>query len=1014
MNKSNAKSKSLKNKFIKRIPNNDEDNPKGDTKIMRDLTASKNAEDNLKESKKRFKALIEKSSDVIALSDTQGNYSYVTPSIEKVLGYTAEEFIKLNGFEIMHPEDIGRVEEQFKELLENPGHSATVELRGKHKDGSWRWIQATATNLINESYVKGIVSNFRDITEHKLADDEVKYRTALLEAQNEVTPDAILVVSPEGKMLYHNQGFIDIWKIPQEIIESKEDNAALEYATSQVVDPQAFIERVNYLYKNPDEIAHEEVLFKDGRIIDRYGVAVKGSDGTYFGWAWYFRDITDRKQTELKLRESEQSFKIIADAAPNFVWMLNADGSINYLNDYGLKFFGVPLEKFVADSWLPYVHPDDIEPISHALQKAMSTKSPYRFEHRLKRYDGNYHWVISSANPSLQPNGELNGYIGSAIDITERKNFEIAETLAREKIEESAKRYRNIFESTSVSIWEEDFSQVKTEIEKLRNTGITDFAKYFETNPEFVQKAIGMVKVLDVNKFSLKMFAAQDKKEVLNSLTTIFLPETIEVFKGELFAIANNHSSFESEAVLRKINGEKINVLFSMVFPQDSLDLSSVLVNLIDITARKRVEERQNFLAEASHIISSSLEYKHVLSNIAKMLVPQMADWYSVDLLDEEGNITNATVFHKDPEKIKWAYEIQKKYPIDYNAPNGAPNVIRTGTSEIYEYISDDMLVAAAKDEEQLKLMREIGYTSVIIVPLNIRGRAIGALSLVTTESGRQYNSDDLRFAEDLGGRIAISIDNARLYGELETRVKERTKELEISNEQLTRSNTELQDFAYVASHDLQEPLRKISSFSKLLESKHKSELSEGAQNYLEAINRSSRRMSTLINDLLTFSRVTTKTHPHEIIDLNKTIVEIIDDMQTRIEESNAELKVEELCPIQGDSLQIRLLIQNLISNSIKYSKQNVPPSIHIYSKADKSSCTIFVKDNGIGFDEVYLDKIFTIFQRLHGRTEYEGTGIGLAICKKIVDRHSGTITAKSKEGEGSTFIVKLPLTQKK
>ena len=253
-----------------------------------------------------------------------------------------------------------------------------------------------------------------------------------------------------------------------------------------------------------------------------------------------------------------------------------------------------------------------------------------------------------------------------------------------------------------------------------------------------------------------------------------------------------------------------------------------------------------------------------------------------------------------------------------------------------------------------------------------------------------------------------------QLNKDLENRVQERTHELTAANKELGRSNEELEDFAYVASHDLQEPLRKIAAFSNLLEEDFGKLLPPEAHVYMEGLQKSSERMRMLISDLLTYSRVTTQAQPFKIINIRKVVAEVLDDMQARIEETKAKISIGKLDNVQADPLQLRLLLQNLISNAVKYAQPGVPPRVRIYSEAADGACTIYIKDNGIGFEEQYLDRIFTIFQRLHGKNEYEGTGVGLAICKKIVDRHGGTITAKSKPGEGTTFMVTLPLEQEK
>ena len=261
----------------------------------------------------------------------------------------------------------------------------------------------------------------------------------------------------------------------------------------------------------------------------------------------------------------------------------------------------------------------------------------------------------------------------------------------------------------------------------------------------------------------------------------------------------------------------------------------------------------------------------------------------------------------------------------------------------------------------------------------------------------------------------------------LEERVLERTRELNDLNTELERSNRELQDFAFVASHDLQEPLRKIQAFGDRLRKVQAPKFDDQGRDYLDRMHNAAGRMHTLINDLLTFSRVTTKAQPFAPTDLNKIAADVVSDLEARIEETDAKVDVEDLPAIEADELQMRQLFQNLIANGLKFRRPDVRPEVTVSAEATAGKAAendtdaaeaemvkIYVKDNGIGFDEKYLDRIFTPFQRLHGRNEYEGTGIGLAVCRKIVERHGGMLTARSAPGEGSTFIATLPAAQSK
>jgi light-regulated signal transduction histidine kinase (bacteriophytochrome) len=238
---------------------------------------------------------------------------------------------------------------------------------------------------------------------------------------------------------------------------------------------------------------------------------------------------------------------------------------------------------------------------------------------------------------------------------------------------------------------------------------------------------------------------------------------------------------------------------------------------------------------------------------------------------------------------------------------------------------------------------------------------------------------------------------------------------------QLERSNRELQDFAYVASHDLQEPLRKIVVFGERLKEKNSESMGPDGQDYLDRMQKAAGRMQILINDLLAFSRVTTKAHPFTPVNLAEVASGVVEDLEGRIELVKGRVEVGDLPIIEAESLQMRQLLQNLIGNALKFRRPEEPPVVKVDAQIipdpaapGKKLCRLTVADNCIGFDEKYLDRIFNVFQRLHTRNEYEGTGMGLAIVRKIARYHGGDITAKSKPGEGSTFIMTIPVDHPK
>lgn len=277
-----------------------------------------------------------------------------------------------------------------------------------------------------------------------------------------------------------------------------------------------------------------------------------------------------------------------------------------------------------------------------------------------------------------------------------------------------------------------------------------------------------------------------------------------------------------------------------------------------------------------------------------------------------------------------------------------------------------------------------------------------------------------------LNDGVAITFKDVTSAKEAQEEIIHYQKELENKVAELNRSNTELEQFAYIASHDLQEPLRKIQAFGDRLAIKYSDNLKDEGKDYLSRMKNAASRMQILINDLLNFSRVKRTNNKIEKIHLNSLVNEVLADLETRITQLKATLKVESLPEIEGDKRQLGQLFQNLISNALKFHKPGINPEIALnYKKLSSSELSekynifsnriyfeIRISDNGIGFDNKYLDKIFTIFQRLHGRTEYEGTGIGLAICRKVVENHNGIITADSQLSIGTIFYIVLPEKQ--
>lgn len=342
------------------------------------------------------------------------------------------------------------------------------------------------------------------------------------------------------------------------------------------------------------------------------------------------------------------------------------------------------------------------------------------------------------------------------------------------------------------------------------------------------------------------------------------------------------------------------------------------------------------------------------------------------------------------------------------------------------------VLLASDLEEIRARLVRYVGIGALVLVASSL------VALLLSSKLQRVISEPILRLAhtaravserrdfsvragdahgDELGLLFGAFDDMLDHIEEAQRSLVERAREVERVNRELARSNRELESFASVASHDLQEPLRKITAFGDRLKSQCGDALTDKGRDYLERMQNAATRMQSLIEDLLSYSRVTTRGQPFVPVSLGGVTREVLSDLELRIEKTGARVEVGDLPTIEADPTQMRQLLQNLLANALKFQRPGEAPRIRVEAHCMENNngtadgrCQIRVQDNGIGFDEKYLDRLFKPFQRLHGQSAYEGTGIGLAICKKIAERHGGSITARSAPGQGTCFLVELPV----
>lgn len=442
--------------------------------------------------------------------------------------------------------------------------------------------------------------------------------------------------------------------------------------------------------------------------------------------------------------------------------------------------------------------------------------------------------------------------------------------------------------------------------------------------------------------------------------------------------------------------------------------IAGVMVVAVDITERKRADDRLAFLAEASRTLSSSLIYEETLQQVSAAMVPHMADWCAVDLLLPQGAIELVAVAHVDPAKIAWARALRRRFPPSMDDPAGLANVIRTGTAEFYPEIDLEAVIAQTTDEEVRQVLREVGYKSVIIAPLSARGQTIGALTLVWSDSDRHYDEADLTFAEELARRAAVAIDNARLYqaaraAEADLRALNETLEQHVVERtaELMRSNQELDQFAYVASHDLKAPLRAIDHLATWIEEDAGHLLPDRSREHLAKMRGRIQRMEGLLDDLLAYSRA--GRHQGEIapVALQSLVARVLETMAVP---DSFQVRIGDAMPtITTPRVPLETVLRNLLGNAIKHHDRPAGRlEIDAWPLGD-GMVEFVVRDDGPGIDPAYHERIFQMFQTLLPRDQREGSGIGLAVVKKIVDAAGGRVWVESQVGEGAAFHFTWP-----
>ncbi len=637
----------------------------------------------------------------------------------------------------------------------------------------------------------------------------------------------------------------------------------------------------------------------------------------------------------------------------------------------------------------------------------------------VERPDGSRFTALVNIDPIRDADGRLVGAVNVFQDVTELH-------AAREVL----RRQRD--EQRSLAAHTEELLRAE---QALRESEVL-FRNLADSAPVLIWMSDAQKRGVYFNRVWLEFTGRTLEEELGDGWTTGVHPDD-QVYLATCAEAFQERRPFTTRFRLRSATGEYRWMLDTGVprFAEDGA-FAGYVGSCVDITERKRNEEAQLFIADASRILAASLDYETTLQHLAHLLVPYLADWCTVHVVQADGSVSQVAVAHMDEAKVAWARQLEKRWAYDPDAPSGVPRVIRTAEVEIYSEITDEMLVAGARDAEQLEVLRSVGLTSCMILPLRSQGRTLGAMSLFAAESGRRYGPEDLPLVEDLAYRAATAIENARLYRE----AQEALEAAQASQAALAEADRRKDEFLAMLAHELRNPLSPILSATEVL--KLCALELPAARRQRDIIERQARHMARLLDDLLDVSRITRNKIElrREPINLRTIVEHAVEAAQPQLESRGHRVEVRltpEPVPLLADPARVAQVVSNLLHNAAKYTPDggriwvevDVRPSSLDPAGANGRTATgtlsplgnesgageavLTVRDTGIGIAPDLLPQVFDLFtqgQRSLARSD-GGLGIGLTLVKRLVEMHGGSVTvASTGPGQGSTFTVRLPM----
>ena len=620
-----------------------------------------------------------------------------------------------------------------------------------------------------------------------------------------------------------------------------------------------------------------------------------------------------------------------------------------------------PWNRSSATAGSKCLHPEDRSRCLEVYSTAFARRRPFGMTCRLRRHDGEYRWLLDNGAPWLAADGAFLGYIGSCMDVTEQKRLEeqrdrlLAELEARHAFTEAVLR------QVPAGILVAD---AMTGTLFLSNKEAHRFV-HGELEPGHRMEEYD-------EAFELKGFHADgtgygpDEWPLVRALHKgeVVKDEEIDVVCGDGTPLTLSANA----GPVRDLSGQVV----------------AAVAAFHDITDRKRAERAAHFLADASTTLAELVDEDRALQQLAQLAVPHFADWCVVDMVGPDGLPQRLAVAHVDPQKVALAHDVHREYPPNVHAKAGLFQILRSGEAEMVEEVTDEMLTAGARDERHLRILRELGLRSYIGVPLRGRAGTLGVISFIAAESGRRYGPADLRLAQDLAGRAAIAVENARLY------------------EELKDADHRKDEFLATLAHELRNPLAPIRNALRLMA------VPQGVDREKERA-RAERlvvHLSRLVDDLVDVARINRGGIElrKEVVELARVVNRAVEAVQHLAQDRGHDLSVslpEQPIYLDADPTRLEQVVWNLLSNAIKYTAPG--GRIRLAARIGADHVLISVADDGIGIKPETLPHIFDMFARTDSRlTRSEGgLGIGLGLVKMLVEQHGGTIRGESRAGQG-------------